>query len=231
MKTIFVLFILLLSLGSIGQGLVTPLEAEDIYLMKSATVTLNDNSQVIGNKFTTWILNNGMLSSFTLKTLNGEKVKLNAEGVKNVKIETDERAKAMMFMENISMNKIVHNDYAFLEHLDTVYYEKVEVKPGNFKLLQLLNPGFDQYIKVYLDPNANSANTSSTTGAFGNGEDKSFYIKKGDRSFLLKKKNYKDEFTTLFGDCQALMDMAAAKEIDVKLSQMPLHIAIYNENK
>jgi len=231
MKNILLLFVLLLSLGSYGQGFVTPLEAEDIYLMKSATVTLNDNSQMIGNKFTTWMLNNGMLTSFTLKTLNGDKVKLNAEGVKSVKIETDERAKAMMFMENISMNKIVHNDYAFLEHLDTVYYERVDVKDGKYRLLQLLNPGFDQYIKVYLDPNAKSTSTSSTMGGFGSGEDKSFYIKKGDRSFLLTKKNYKNEFNNLFGDCQALMDMVASKEVDVKFSELPLHIALYNENR
>ena len=63
------------------------------------------------------------------------------------------------------------------------------------------------------------------------GEDKSFYIKKADKSFLLKKKNYDKEFLNLFGDCKEMMDIFEAENIKVKFKDLPLHVATYNENK
>jgi len=227
MRSFLFLFALLFSLGSFGQTFITPFEANDIYQVKSILVTSNDDTQTEGAKFTIYTLNNGMLGNFTIKTPDGEKKKFKVVDVKMVQLEPNGFAKAMMFSENISMTKVLKNDYSFLEHMKYIYYEKIEIKAGKFKLLQLLNPGFDEYIKVYLDPNAKE---TSHIG-FGGGEDKSYYIQKGDQSFLLKKKNYKKEFANLFGDCKPMMGMLETEQIDMKFKDFPLHIAIYNESQ
>ena len=151
--------------------------------------------------------------------------KFKAAEVKAMQVQPSGLAKAVMFADNISTNKVIKNDYSFLEDMKYVYYEQVEIKEGKFKLLQLLNPRFDEFIKVYADPNAKE------TSGYGSSkpEDKSYYIVKGDKTFLIKKKNYKKEYPLIFGDCKALMEMADSGEISMKFKNLAYHIAIYNE--
>jgi hypothetical protein len=215
---------MLLSLGSLGQALITPLGDSEMGQVKSILATLNDGSQVEGVKLSSWMCANGMLSSFTMKNADGEKIKFKAAQIKLVQLEPNGFAKAMMFADNLEKNKFLKEDYDFLNNMQYVYYEKVEIKEGKFKLLQLLNPGFDEHIKVYLDPNA-----QETGMGFGRAEDKSYYIKKGEESFLLKKKKYKKDFPILFGDCKAMMELVETNQLEMNFKELALHIAMYNE--
>lgn len=227
MRKLIFLFAMLLCLGSFGQSLITPLDASALGLIKSAIVTLNDDSQIEGVKFPMIMASNGMISSFTLKTADGEKKKFKPHEVKLLQVEPKDFVKNMMIADEMSMSHIIKNDYSFIDEMQYAIYEKVEIKEGKFRLLQLLNPGFDQNIKVYLDPNAKQ---TSDMG-FNGGKDKSFYIRKGDESFLLKKKNYEKEFQNLYGDCQAMIDIFEEEKIAIKFKDLALHIAAYNEYK
>lgn len=227
MRKLIFLFAMLLCLGSFGQSLITPLDDSALGFIKSAIVTLNDDSQIEGVKFPMYMMSNGMISSFTLKTADGEKKKFKADEVKLLEVEPSNFVTNMMIADEITLTNIIKNDYSFIENMKYAIYEKVEIKEEKFRLLQLLNPGFDENIKVYLDPNAKQ---TSNLG-FNSGEDKSFYIKKGDESFLLKKKNYKKEFPILFGDCTAMIEIFESENIAVKFKDLALHVAAYNEYK
>jgi len=99
-----------------------------------------------------------------------------------------------------------------------VLFEKsdVMIKKKKFTLLlQLVNPGFSEKVRVYLDPNA-SETTSYGVGGFtlAGGDAKSYYVKKGNEvAFKLQKKNYEEEYKHLFGDCAKYYD-ANLKKFD-----------------
>ena len=76
MRNFIFLFALLLSLESAGQALIKSLDASAVFLAKSMIVTTNDGTQIDGVKFTAAISTDGMISSFTIKTADGEKKKI-----------------------------------------------------------------------------------------------------------------------------------------------------------
>jgi hypothetical protein len=87
---------------------------------------------------------------------------------------------------------------------DTLTFETVKNEDGEKILLQLINPGADSKIKVYANPSAGK--TTSWTGIDG-GMDRSYYVsKKGEPVWKLAKKDMKEKFDLLFGDCPSLKD-------------------------
>src|SRR5205823_4578203 len=100
------------------------------------------------------------------------------------------------------LNELLLNDgYILYEKSVTVLKGKEEVL-----LLQLVNPGFNEKIRVYGDPRA------SETQSFGvgpvkvaGGNDKSYYVKVGDKpAMLVKSKDFEDNVNTIFAGCAAL---------------------------
>lgn len=97
------------------------------------------------------------------------------------------------------------------------YFEKAEVqvkKKKRILLMQLLNPGTCSRIKIYHDPFANESAGIGVAGIkLAGGDDKSYYISKdGEVAYRLKKKNYKDVFKELFGDCSSVKKKYAKKK-------------------
>ena len=96
---------------------------------------------------------------------------------------------------------------------DQIYFVNQSVSLKNKKdeqefLMQLINPDFDDYIAVYHDPRSGKS-ASFTPGGIGPklGGDvlKSYYVKKGDRVFWLRKKDFNKEYDFLFGDNKEFM--------------------------
>lgn len=227
MKTLLstILLIIVLAFSTNAQAFLSPVESTDIMspaFMKSVTVTKTNGEKVTAEKFGMAVLTNGAFASFVLKLDNDEKVKFKAEEVQEMKVQLNGFAKVMMAADEGGLVG------AFLEYkfdnqsYDYVTFEQVELKPGKFKLMQLLNPSTDQFIKVYLDPNAQQTS--------GSGEDKSYFVKKGDRAFKLKKAAYKKEFPNLFGDSKAMMKMVSEKSIKPRFSDFAGHIGVYNQS-
>ena len=95
-------------------------------------------------------------------------------------------------------------------------YSEVMIKKEKMSLLlQLINPGYSQKIRVYFDPQARES-ASVGIGGFNvaGGEAKSYYVKVGNEvAFKLEKKHYEEKFESLFGKCEAIYK-AFPEEID-----------------
>lgn len=94
--------------------------------------------------------------------------------------------------------------------------------------MQLINPGYNSRIKVYHHPNANKtqAITGSNIDIVG-GEDKSYLVvKDGKRAEIIKKKNYRNAFGALIGDCSEYIKYM----VDQKISfwDMATHVFHYD---
>jgi len=224
MKPLFTAILLAISLISFSQAFIQPVEPTDIIsqvFMKSATAVYLSGEKVTGAKITAAILNNGAITSFTIKTSDG-KVKFKAAMVKELKIELNGFATFMMSADGNSIKGTFENYfYDGGKDFNTISFEQVELKPGKFKLLQLLNPDTDERIKVYLDPTAQESSM--------HGEDKSYYVKKGDRFFKLKKEKYDNEFANLFGDSEIMMKFLNEKQIKLKFKNFAGHVELYNQ--
>lgn len=109
---------------------------------------------------------------------------------------------------------------------DESFFAPVHVGMKNGKkkddfLLQVLNPGFDNVITVYFDPAGKESKGMDVGGLggalkIGGGVAESYYIKKGDRTFWLRKKDFKNEYDFLFGDNQKFMNKYPYKNINWK---------------
>jgi hypothetical protein len=53
-------------------------------------------------------------------------------------------------------------------------------------------------------------------------------VKKGAKPFVLKKKNYEEEFASLFGDCAGFMEYAKNKPDLKKFKQVGTVVENYN---
>jgi len=212
---------------SFGQSFISPLENAAFGQMKSAIVQLKNGTEVTGVKFSSYMVTSGHLASFTLKKENGEKEKFKAKNINTVKIEPNEFAKTMMRLNSPNLIDAIEKDYSAIDTTRYVTFEQVEVKKGKFKLLQLLNPGLDERIKVYLDPYADKS--MNIMGIVG-GEDRSYFVKKADESFRLKKGKYKNFMVKLFSDNEKMMELIKSDKIDHKFKNFAGHIAIYNES-
>jgi hypothetical protein len=201
---------------------------------KESYITLQNGTEVTG--FIDDIdRKKGLIEEIVLKDKDGKKIKLKPEQVKHMYIAPsgfDKLSNANAKMYNATKwedDKSAHaahmkEGYVFFESTD------VMIKKEKMKLLlQLINPGFANKIKVYLDPYA-----SETGGlAFGGiqvtgGDAKSYYFKKGDAvAFKLQKKNYDEEWENLYGDCPALKKEFAKK---MGWSEVERHVYYYSEN-
>jgi len=111
-----------------------------------------------------------------------------------------------------NMKKITTND--------EIYFVNQTVSLKNKKddqefLMQLINPEFDDFISVYHDPRASeSQGMGLGSVSFGGGVLKSFYVKKGDRIFWLRKGDFAKEYEFLFGDNKEFMKKYPLKSVN-----------------
>lgn len=201
---------------------------------KESYITLNDGKEIVG--FIDDIdRKKGLIEEITLKDQNKKKFILKPEEVKNMYIAPSGFDKltaldrkmndATEWSEDQSMhNEFVKKGYVFFETTQVLIKKKKMTL-----LLQLLNPGFAEKIKVYFDPYADETMAVGIGGIkVAGGDAKSYYVKKGDAvAFRLQKKNYEEEFENLFGDCPGLK-----KEFSKKLgwSNFEKHVFFYSEN-
>ena len=216
-KALVTIAFLSLSLFLNAQSFVTPFNGATLGMSKSNRVTAKDGT-VYEGKITFAMFASGQVSSFTLKTEAGEKVKFKSANVALLETEPGKLQKFTMATEGTTIYSAVSKDYSYIQNLKYVIFEPVEIK-GKVKLMQLLNPGFDEYIKVYLDPTAKENQWT--------GQANSYFAKKGDNAFYLKKKKYDDMFWEIFSGCDKFKENFTG---ELKFYDFPSHIALYNES-
>ncbi len=198
---------------------------------ESQLVTV-DGLEVTGRIKSATVIN-GSLKSFSLVDESGNKTKYLAADVAELRVKVGILMKLDLLSQSAqSIKKLVDADFDEILTRDHVIYERVLLpKKDKYRLLQLLNPGFDGKFKVYPDPRF-FAKESAEHSVFGvkvaGGKAKSFLLaKNGQKSVVIKKGSYEKQFEEVFGDCQDILDNFAGKKR--KFKHFAEHVFVYDQ--
>lgn len=216
MKGFIILFFALFTLQSaFAQSLLPPFEY--ISKKKISHIHLEDGSKIDGN-FEAWDRKKGLIKSIEIKNEKGKKQELDLNKIKHAYFpqhKIDKHIKFQDFLTNPKNWNSEYVDHAMVED-GYAFFEKAQAmvkKKELTVLLQLLNPGFSNKIKIYHDPFAKESVSVDIVVNIAGGNDKSYYISKdGEVAYKLEKKNYKETFEKLFGDCPAVMEKYGEKK-------------------
>lgn len=192
---------------------------------KRAMVFTKDGRQVSGKVLTSLIIGS-QLKSFSIKDDEGTKHKFKAADVLEVRAQMTGFEKLMAVSEKYDASggskrsqvmTIINATKDDIWKKDLVIFYQVEVKPGKFSLMQLLNPGTNTVISVY--PIANTQGT-----------DDQFYLAvKGKEITKVVKSGYaKKIYTAVFGDCAAFMEQHPVHK-KMKVDSFPDALMAYNK--
>jgi hypothetical protein len=200
---------------------------------KEAYLTLATGEDIVGvvSRVRT---KKGLIKQIDLVLADGEKVSYLPEQVSYMYLAPSGFDKLSNDLDKVYTRTRWNEDHsAHAEHIKAgyVYFETTEVmikKKKMTMLLQLVNPGFANGIKVYFDPFAVKSGGLQMSGVqVTGGEDKSFYFRKGDGiAERVKSKNYKEIFPVYFGDCEALETAYPGRK---KWHEVEKHVFIYSE--
>ena len=191
---------------------------------KKALVFTKDGRQVEGKVVSSMVIG-GQLKSFAIKDESGTKHKFKAAEVTEVRAQMTALAKLAAVSEaydtdggtRAQIKAIINASHDDIWKKDLVIYYQVEVKPGKFSLMQLLNPGTNYIISVY--PLANTQGT----------DDQYYLAVKGDQVTNVVKKKYGTEVhTSLFGDCEEFMRINP-EDKKRKISEFEASVSEYHE--
>ena len=187
---------------------------------KISYLTLADGSEVKGY-IDDIDRKKGLIEKIVIKDSLGKKMEFLPQDIHHMYIapsKWDKFAKGVDKMNDFTQwdkdNKVnlahIKEGYALFE-----YSEVMIKKEKKSLLLQLINPGYSNKIKVFFDPQAKESASVGIGGfSVAGGQPKSYYVKVGNEvAYKLEKKHYEEEFSSLFGDCKAI-HKAFPEEID-----------------
>ena len=124
--------------------------------------------------------------------------------------------------EDVESDKIKEG-YAYFENAKVNLKGKVQPL-----LMQLLNPGFSNKLRVYFDPFAQETTRVGIAGlTVAGGLDKSYYVQRpGEEAYRIKKKEYKEDFETFYKDCPNLLRKYEKPDWE----DFAKHVFYYSEN-
>lgn len=202
-SSLFISLLIFLSLSLCAQ-FITPLST----ISGPAEVTTLDGKVISGKVKSASFGTNGMMS-FTLKDEDGNKTKYKAANVQQLKLKVDGLAKLEITAEQSSnISKLANSNFKEVVEREFIYWQRVkQVGKDKYLLLQLLNPGFDNKLKVYDLPNAKSGETSIGGIAIGGDKATAYLVVKNGESLKITKKKYKkQDFKLLFSDCPKIIE-------------------------
>ena len=206
--TIISVFILLFFGIMSAQQFSTMIDSENVAWLRDYTIKTVGGEEFEIKMLSSYTVTNGRIKSFSFKTKDGVKYNFKATQVESVKARLTKVAKAAVISDNASksIQSAVTTDYAGIVAENLVRFNSVvyNEKKGKMALLQLINYGFDQKLKVYPDPNSESGVTSIGGVAVSGGQVKTYFVVKGNESFKIDKKSYKKLYNTIFSDCEEM---------------------------
>jgi len=207
-----------------GEGFATLYGNECIVILASGEVITGKLSGASGGS--------SGLSKLTVKLENGEKAKFKPEEVVLVKIKASDLAKiAMVASSGSSIKEASNTDFEEIINREYIIFETAQTakKADKSVLFQLLNPGFDNKIKVYACDDGNKTmgigiGQINITG----GMDKSyFFVKRDQKTVKVTKGDYKKDFKELYGDCPEMISYYQRDKI--KWSDIAAHVFVYDQ--
>lgn len=157
---------------------------------------------------------------------SGEKHKLDAENVEQLGIRISGFLKFMMVSDSLDtrsdtpwarVRAFTSVDWQEIMNRDYAIYDQALLPNGNWRLLQLLNPGFDSRLKVY----------QATQGLTFNGRvSKYLVVKDGARPFEVERGDYDEQFPQIYGDCTEFIESFGGAR--PRFEDMAGHVAVYD---
>jgi hypothetical protein len=234
MKPLLVLLIMFCTVGyTRSQGFITPLEEEAYAAIynQPCTAILASGDELVG-RFVGASGTNGYLNTITIKLESGEKRKLKPEEIKKLLIKASGFTKLALITESTtSVRELTETNFDEIINREYLIFETAlsHNKEGKTRLLQLLNPGFDSKIKVYVDPNAQETMGIGLAGVkLTGGKDKSLlFVTNGDKAIKVKKGNYKESFLELYAMCPQMLQ--AFSDEKLKWQDVAGHVFVYDQ--
>lgn len=194
------------------------LRAVEGFSTKKITYITLDNGKKVEGTFRNWKRKKGQILEIKIKDSKGNKKTYAADEIKTMYLPQSGLDKLGKSLEVISAPLDWQKDQD--NNLDSdlltdgyAYFEKVEAyikkKKKMNALMQLVNPSFENNIRVYFDPWADETISAGVAGVkLAGGIDKSYFVKKGNEvAYRLKKKDYKDQAGDLFGKCKSVKSL------------------------
>jgi len=233
-KLLFTLATITLSYGASAQSFAVPLDG---FSKKKTSYLHMEDGTVKEGLLGGFKRAKGQIETVKMKSESGGKIKIDPAQIKFMYIPPSNLGKlaaANNRAGNISKWNAPSNMDSTLMGDGYVYFEKmttqIKKKKTEDLMLQMLNASFSGKIKVFYDPFAKETMGVSVGGVtVAGGLDKSYYVHKvgsDGPAFKLEKKNYKEQFAELFGDCDEFM---AKYGDDIKWSDLETHIYEYTQ--
>ena len=166
-----------------------------------------------------------------LKTESGDIIKGNRDNMNLIKFATP-KSKVGKLMSistggKSSLSEVLGQDWKTALNQEYSIFKRMQNKKGKPSFLQLINPGFDDKIQVYLDPKAKETGGSKLTGGLIGGKDKSYYFSKGNSfTTLVEKRKYKKSFTSIYDNCPEMIKNFPDRDF----KNIAEHVYFYNKN-
>lgn len=234
MKIQFLSLVVLIFASTLGTAQEFLTGADRFSGSKEAYITLNNGEELV--VFVDDIKRKkGLIKSIKVKDAQGVSQTLKPEAVKHMYLSPTGYDKLLKALDKAqTVTKWDEDKSAHAGHIKNgyVFFENTEVMVKKKKMtlmLQLLNPGFANGIKVFFDPLAKESGGLGAKGLnVGGGEAKSYYFKKGNETAIkIEKKTYSKAIKALYGDCPALQKKF---DKDMKWSSVEKHVFFYSEN-
>jgi len=193
-----------------GQGFIASVDDLTMLSRRPAIVLLATGDSLIG-RFEGAGLTDGYMGTVVFRTDSGKVLRIKPEEIARLSIRPSTLARLEMTANSAnSIREIAGADFEEIAKREFIIFEPARRtnRAGTIRLMQLLNPGFDGRIKVFADPNARKTLGLSLGGVrLAGGEDKSFlFVLPDDRTVLVKKSSYADNFTELYGSCSTMVE-------------------------
>lgn len=231
MKRISFFTVLLVLIGLQGRAQAFISAVSEFQPSDDCIMELLDGTIVTG-KVSMAVISNGYLSSLTLKDQDGVKHKHKAATIKQFKVKMGFLAKLDAGAEaSSSINELLQADFNEIVNREYIIYQQALLpkKKDKFRLLQLVNPGFDSKIQVFDDPGGKETGGLSAGGVqLTGGKDKSYLVVvDGKKSVEVKKGSYKKDFAELYGGCKKFMETVQPKKPN--FWDMAAHVYVYDQ--
>jgi hypothetical protein len=227
-----VTILLMVTDKTFSQGFVAAIEDEGLStLYGNACILLLKSGEEITGKFMGGVYIKDGLSKITIKLENGEKAKFVPEQVISLKIKASKLMKLFMISEaSSSIKEMVHSDFNEIVDRDHIIFETALTakKSDTYRLLQLINPGFDSKIKVFAEPSAKTGGLSVGGVQLTGGQDRAYlFVKGGEKAIMVKKGSYSKNFEELYADCPQMVSAFQGEKI--KWDDVALHVFTYDQ--
>lgn len=224
---------LICSLQMQAQYYFMPAIASEDILSASEVFVVTNAGDTLRGRVSGCNVQNGQVNTFTLKKEDKTKIKYEAGDVKLLAVKPTVFMKYSGQMSLQNFMKMSKEDLDKILNREWIYFEQA-LLPKNtdkYALLQLLNPGFDSKIKVYLDPNAGSTGGMTTGGGIQltGGENNSFIVSyDGGKSEYYRQVNYKkDAINKLYKDCPVFLEHYSGEKF--KWKEFSEHVLVYDQ--